>query len=107
MDVVARQQSVGSRQGVVRSAFQITNNDENFALSFDSYFFADRDPMVLPGPYIQYRAKTIESSEELESLLSTIRRTYTLYNRGQRPDSINPEDWLLITRRRREALGLN
>ena len=100
--------------GVIRSAFVIhgaQGEGNSRVLYFDDFYFADGEPMKLPGPYIQYRLmkmKTWIKKYERYSLWNKIAERYTYYKKGQKPCSIDQSSWsrmLTIASQIREEMG--
>ncbi len=91
------------REAVIRSAFQIDTTDHDAVLRFGEFYFADQEPMVLPGPFIQYRIQRI-SAGNLKTFLDQMQSTYTLYRKGERPRAIPLDDWESMKVVRRNVL---
>lgn len=86
-------------KGVIRSAFEVVkalDTSNSRVLYFDEYYFADDEPIELPGPYIQYRQMKLETWIEKykqESPWIEITKRYTKYRKYERPKSIIPKSW--------------
>jgi len=85
-------------KAVVRSAFVVERTQGSGpkrVLHFDHFYFADGDPMELPGPYIQYRCMKLETflgKYDLKNLWRKITK-YADYKKGQKPRSIDSQSW--------------
>ena len=99
-DVVAKQ-----GKGVIRSAFEVsktTGIGGSQVLHFDQYYFADENPIELPGYFIQYRCMKLGTWTEKfkrPSPWSRIVREYTLYEKGQKPNLISERTWNHMVRK--------
>lgn len=83
---------------VIRSAF-IIKKIENTILYFDSFLFADKDPLVIPKKLFSpdnprnSLGNKISNKEALD-LLSTMKsHSYNEYKIGTKPNSIKQKDW--------------
>lgn len=108
-DVVVR-----DGKGVIRSAFVIRGaqgEGNSRVLHFDDFYFADGEPMKLPGPFIQYRLmkmKTWIKKYGRHSLWDKIADRYTHYKKGSKPRSIDKSSWsrmVAIASKNREEMG--
>ncbi len=101
--MITRLNNDRKREATIRSAFQIDATDHDAVLRFAEFYFADSEPIVLPGPFIQYRIQTISASN-LKRFIDQLQATYTLYGKGERPRSILLDDWESMKAVRRDAL---
>ncbi len=104
LDVVTRLNTDRRREAVLRSVFQIETTNHEAVLGFGEFYFADSEPVVLPGHFIQYRMQTIPEGN-LKAFLERVQSIYTLYKKGERPSSISLDNWELMKAIRRNALG--
>lgn len=99
-DVVVR-----NGKGIIRSAFVVSKTrdisrirDMRYPriLYFEDYYFADDDPIELPGDFIQYRCIKMETwikKYKQNSPWNEITREYAKYKKGQKPKSIDSKSW--------------
>jgi len=86
-------------KGVIRSAFFIgraKGEGNSRILYFDDFYFADGEPIVLPGPYVQYRQMKMSTWTKkygLTRIWDNIKEHYTSYKKGQKPVSIDEVSW--------------
>lgn len=86
-------------KGIIRSAFEICKargTGQSRVLYFDEYYFADEEPIELPGFFIQYRCMKMETwskKYKQKPVWDKIIREYTKYERGQKPKSIGLKLW--------------
>ena len=92
---------------VIRSVFTIKDTKivkGETKWFFDEYYFSDDEPYELPGDYIKYRMmflKTFLDKYSDENPLDYVKANYTLYKKGEKPKSINQEDWDRIQKMRK------
>lgn len=77
----------------IRSAFLI-NKKDNGILYFDSFYFADGNPLPSPKNVIHHNYGVKMTKKQSIKLLERMKKNqYNLYKVGQRPKSIHLEDW--------------
>jgi len=88
---------VKDRKAVIRSAFAVSGSEgrgSSRILYFTHYYFADREPIELPEPYIQYRQMKMSTyirKYGSESLWDKVAKRYAKYRKGQKPVSIDED----------------
>lgn len=97
--------------GVIRSYFTISRAEgegSSRVLHFDDFYFADGEPIALPGPYIQYRQMkmgTWVKKYGSQPLLAKLIKRYAYYKKGQKPVSIDQGSWTMMVRRGSQIRG--
>lgn len=90
---------------IIRSAFVISRAEgqgKSRKLYFDEYYFAGDEPLILKGPFIQYRIMKFETYVRKggdSSLWTRITEKYAKYAKGVKPPSINPHSCEEMTTR--------
>ena len=90
---------VNNKKPVVRSAFIISDakgEGSSRVLYFNEFYFADKEPIQLPGYYIQYRAMKFDTwikKYGSRALWEEVTEQYTRYEIGQKPNSIDQDSW--------------
>jgi len=85
--------------GVIRSAFVIARakgKGNSRVLYFDDFYFADVEPIKLPGPYIQYRQMKMSTwikNNGPRQFWNEVTKKYKNYKKGQKPVSIDEASW--------------
>jgi len=80
----------------IRSAF-LLKKIESGTLYFDSFLFADEDPLESPKNIIRHPYGAKLRKKESEELLRMMKKNgYNLYKAGQRPKSIDRQDWKVM-----------
>lgn len=85
--------------GVIRSAFTASRaKGEGNArvLYFDDFYFADGEPILLPGHYVQYRQMKMSTWTKKygsHQLWEKVTEQYTKYKKDQKPLSIEEASW--------------
>ena len=106
IDVVVKDQ-----RPVIRSVFTINDTgivDGEHVWYFDEYYFADKEPYQLPGSYIEYRMMFLDTYLNKHSTYNPIeyvKKNYTRYKKGEKPDSIKTEDWNKILEMRKKEIN--
>jgi len=86
-------------KGVVRSAFIVTkirDIDDSRILYFDEFYFANEEPIELPGSFIQYRCMKLETwvrKYKQKSPWNKIVAEYSKCRIGERPRKIETKPW--------------
>lgn len=88
-DLVRRKEN---RHPIIRSAFVI-NKIDNGVIYFDSFLFADGEPIEIEQNLYRTRYGDIISKKECIILLSKMSKSYNRYQSGQKPKYISGFDW--------------
>lgn len=102
-DVVVKQ-----GKGIIRSAFVVSEaggKGNSRVLYFDGFYFADGEPIELPGPRIQYRQMKVRTWVKKYGsypLWDVVTERYTYYKKGQRPISVDKDSWAVMVARASE-----